>query len=270
MHSRADPHVGWPIGDRRDHEGVSGTSTGRPRNSRCVAMPLVLCYAGRKGTMTRISCAAVVCSRSPGRRSRVRLPRLHPFPRPLLSSSIPVAGRRCSSFAVTPRGVACRQGRFERSSVMRTMCSRPLVVFALGLGIGGLVPGVAYAEVPATPTFSKHVAPIFQEKCEACHRPGSIAPMSLRTFQEARPWARSIKARVEARQMPPWHIDKTVGIQEFKNDRSLSDEQIATIVEVGRRTARRRAIRRTCRRRRRGRTARSGTTRRSSVRRSPI
>jgi hypothetical protein len=55
--------------------------------------------------------------------------------------------------------------------------------------------------------------------------------MSLRTFQEARPWARSIKARVEARQMPPWHIDKTVGIQEFKNDRSLTDDQIATIVK---------------------------------------
>jgi len=55
--------------------------------------------------------------------------------------------------------------------------------------------------------------------------------MSLRTFQESRPWARSIKARVEARQMPPWHIDKTVGIQEFKNDRSLSDEQIATLAK---------------------------------------
>jgi hypothetical protein len=55
--------------------------------------------------------------------------------------------------------------------------------------------------------------------------------MSLRTYAEARPWARSIRARVEARQMPPWHIDKTVGIQEFKNDRSLSDEQIARILK---------------------------------------
>ena len=89
----------------------------------------------------------------------------------------------------------------------------------------------AAAAGPDTPTFAKDIAPIFQEKCEACHRPDSIAPMSLRTFEEARPWARSIKTRVEARQMPPWHIDKTVGIQEFKNDRSLSDDQIATIVE---------------------------------------
>jgi hypothetical protein len=55
--------------------------------------------------------------------------------------------------------------------------------------------------------------------------------MALRTFAESRPWARSIKARVETREMPPWHIDKTVGVQEFKNDRSLTDDQIATIVK---------------------------------------
>src|SRR5262245_2203079 len=79
-------------------------------------------------------------------------------------------------------------------------------------------------------TFTRDVAPIFQDNCEACHRPGSIAPMSLRTYEEARPWARSIRARVEARQMPPWHIDRTVGIQEFKNDRSLSDAQIGTVL----------------------------------------
>src|SRR6185436_17909119 len=79
-------------------------------------------------------------------------------------------------------------------------------------------------------TFTKDVAPIFQEKCQACHRPNSIAPMSLQTFDEVRPWARSIRTRVSARQMPPWHIDKTVGIQQFKNDASLSDDQIDTIV----------------------------------------
>jgi hypothetical protein len=79
-------------------------------------------------------------------------------------------------------------------------------------------------------TFTRDVAPIFQAKCETCHRPDSIAPMSLRTYEEARPWARSIRARVAARQMPPWHIDKTVGIQQFENDRSLGDEQIATVL----------------------------------------
>ena len=80
-------------------------------------------------------------------------------------------------------------------------------------------------------TFTKDIAPIFQAKCESCHRPGYIAPMSLVTFEEARPWARSIRERVATRQMPPWHIDRNIGIQKFKNDASLTDEQIATIVK---------------------------------------
>jgi hypothetical protein len=92
-------------------------------------------------------------------------------------------------------------------------------------------PVVAAAQTAApAPTFTKDVAVIFQEKCESCHRPDSIAPMSLVTYEDARPWARSIKNRVAARQMPPWHIDKSVGIQQFENDRSLSDAQIDTIV----------------------------------------
>ncbi len=102
---------------------------------------------------------------------------------------------------------------------------------ALALTAVVLVPNAASAADRATtPTFAKDIAPIFQEKCEACHRPESIAPMSLVTYEETRPWARSIKTRVASRQMPPWHIDKTVGIQEFKNDRSLTDDQIDTIV----------------------------------------
>src|SRR5688572_12143527 len=80
-------------------------------------------------------------------------------------------------------------------------------------------------------TFTKHVAPILQEKCQECHQPGSIAPMSLITYEDARKYARRIKTKVSARLMPPWHIDRTVGIQAFKNDRSLSDEQIATLVK---------------------------------------
>jgi len=87
------------------------------------------------------------------------------------------------------------------------------------------------ADAPKQVTFSKDVAPIFQEKCQSCHQPNSIAPMSLITFQEARPWARSIKDRVSSRQMPPWHIDRSVGVQKFKNDMSLSDEQVDTIVK---------------------------------------
>jgi mono/diheme cytochrome c family protein len=87
------------------------------------------------------------------------------------------------------------------------------------------------SDADKTVTFTKDVAPIFQQKCESCHRPNSMAPMSLLSYEEARPWARSIAARVGARQMPPWNIDKTIGIQKFKNDRSLSDQQIETIVQ---------------------------------------
>src|SRR5580658_4951377 len=79
------------------------------------------------------------------------------------------------------------------------------------------------------PTFAKDIAPILQEKCQNCHRNGSMAPMSLVTYQETRPWAKSIKERVVTRNMPPWHLDKTVGIQHFQNDMSLADEQIAVI-----------------------------------------
>src|SRR5947207_1666151 len=86
------------------------------------------------------------------------------------------------------------------------------------------------ADQPKPVTFSKDVAPIFQAKCQSCHEPGSIAPMSLITFQDVRPWAKSIRARVSARQMPPWHIDRSVGVQTFKNDMSLTDEQVNTIV----------------------------------------
>ena len=79
-------------------------------------------------------------------------------------------------------------------------------------------------------TYAKHVAPIFQAKCQVCHQPNSVAPMSLLTYQDAIKEAKSIKAKVESRVMPPWHIDTSIGIQEFKNNRGLSDEEIATIV----------------------------------------
>src|SRR5579862_8105110 len=79
-------------------------------------------------------------------------------------------------------------------------------------------------------TFSKDIAPIFQQKCDSCHRPGTSVPMSLITYADVRPWARAIRTRVLKREMPPWHLDKTVGIRHYKNDISLSDDQIAAIV----------------------------------------
>jgi len=90
--------------------------------------------------------------------------------------------------------------------------------------------GAAKSSSDKSVMFAKDVAPILQAKCEECHHKGTAAPMSLVTYEETRPWARSIRERVITRNMPPWHIDKTVGIRHFSNDRSLSDEQIATIV----------------------------------------
>src|SRR4029450_399218 len=92
-------------------------------------------------------------------------------------------------------------------------------MFSVGSALAIAVPALA-ADAAKPVTFSKDVAPIFQKKCQECHQPGSIAPMSLITFQEVRPWARSIKERVATRQMPPWHIDRSVGVQKFKNDMS--------------------------------------------------
>jgi hypothetical protein len=83
---------------------------------------------------------------------------------------------------------------------------------------------------PRTPTFAKDIAPIFQERCQECHHAGTVAPMSLMTYEETRPWAKSIRQRVAMRQMPPWHIDRNIGVQKFKNDMSLTEEQIDTIV----------------------------------------
>ena len=91
-------------------------------------------------------------------------------------------------------------------------------------------PRMATAQPPTTPTFTKDIAPILQRSCQSCHRAGEIAPMPLTTFQEVRPWARSIRSRVVARDMPPFHIDRNIGIQQFKDDPSLSDDEIATIV----------------------------------------
>lgn len=93
------------------------------------------------------------------------------------------------------------------------------------------LPTGAFAQVPAEPTFADDIAPIFYDSCVTCHRPGEIAPMSLISYQDARPWARSIKNKVETRAMPPWHLDQNIGVQEFLNDPSLSDDQIATIVK---------------------------------------
>ena len=100
----------------------------------------------------------------------------------------------------------------------------------------------------ASVTFAKDVAPILQKNCQQCHQSGAIGPMPLTTFEEVRPWARAIKQKVVAGEMPPYRYDRDVGIQKLKNDLRLSEQDIQTIarwVDAGRRLA----IPPTCRRR---------------------
>jgi hypothetical protein len=84
-------------------------------------------------------------------------------------------------------------------------------------------------------TFSKDIAPILQRSCQNCHRPEGVAPMSLVTYDDVRPWSRSIKVKTglgpRAGVMPPWYVEKNIGIQQFHNDPSLSDEEIAKIAK---------------------------------------
>jgi hypothetical protein len=86
----------------------------------------------------------------------------------------------------------------------------------------------AGAGEPAVPTFSREVAPILERRCQSCHRPGEVAPMSLLNYADARPWAESIKEQVVGRQMPPWHADPRYG--RFQNDPTLSEEELRTLV----------------------------------------
>src|ERR1700749_3110719 len=95
--------------------------------------------------------------------------------------------------------------------------------------IAGLiaVTAASAAAIPATPTFNKDVLPILQKNCQTCHRPGEVAPMSLLTYTDARPWAKAIKAATATRVMPPWFADPKVG--HFSNERRLTDQEIATV-----------------------------------------
>ncbi len=124
---------------------------------------------------------------------------------------------------------------FRKSLPVARLILRALMVLALAMLMATTVtaqaPSASVANsVQPQITFAKDVVPILQAKCQDCHHTGGMAPMSLVTYEEARPWAKAMKQRVETRVMPPWHLDKTVGIQRFQNDLSLSDEQIATIV----------------------------------------
>jgi len=113
---------------------------------------------------------------------------------------------------------------------------RLLTAFCVASAIGVAVPLTLTAQQGAVTrevTFTKDVAPILQRSCENCHRPDGVAPMSLVTYDDVRPWARAIKQRTsigpKAGVMPPWYVEKNIGIQKFHNDPSLSDDEIAMI-----------------------------------------
>ncbi len=109
----------------------------------------------------------------------------------------------------------------KRSFTLILFTAVLLATFAFTQQIGS-------ANVSRQVTFSKEIAPIFNAKCAECHRPGDSAPFSTLTYKEVRPWAKSIKEKVVNRTMPPWHADPHFG--NFKNDRTLSQKEIDTIV----------------------------------------
>lgn len=106
------------------------------------------------------------------------------------------------------------------------------------LVVGLMMPLAASAQsggatTPDEVTFARDIAPILQRSCQQCHRPASVAPMSLLTYEDTRPWARAIKMRTALRNkrgaMPPWFLERDIGIQHYKNDPSLTDEEIEKI-----------------------------------------
>jgi hypothetical protein len=117
---------------------------------------------------------------------------------------------------------------------MHRLLTACCVASAMGVAIPLTVSaqqGVVAREV----TFTKDIAPILQRSCENCHRPDGVAPMSLVTYEDVRPWARAIKQRTsigpKAGVMPPWYVEKNIGIQKFQNDPSLSEDELALIAK---------------------------------------
>ena len=115
--------------------------------------------------------------------------------------------------------------------------SFPFSETLLALTIVGLVTPAALGseagqDVGET-TFNKDIAPILQRSCQQCHKPDSVAPMSLITYEQVRPWAKTIKRRTHmgpvAGVMPPWYIETDIGIQHYQYDPSLSEEELAKI-----------------------------------------
>src|SRR5579862_4370442 len=123
-----------------------------------------------------------------------------------------------------------RCGMVSRWTSNRMRFGRVAVALGAAWAVGVAAPAAAQATADRPVTFTKDIAPILQRSCQRCHRPDSVAPMSLITYQDARPYARAMKQRTALRNapysrgvMPPWFLEKNVGIQKMKDDVSLSD-----------------------------------------------
>ena len=132
---------------------------------------------------------------------------------------------------------------------MKRFASVPVMLAAVfAAAWSGQISAQTPSPAAGTLTFTKDVAPILQRSCQNCHRPDSMAPMSFLTYEDVRPWARSINRTSTAREMPPWYIDRTVGHPPVRG-RSVADRcRGRDDHEVGRRRRAREAIRPTCRR----------------------
>src|SRR5436190_4633504 len=135
----------------------------------------------------------------------------------------------CTTVVTWPKEIRMRIG--SSAVVTLTAC----VSLALA---GALAPAVVLRAQPAAAadvTFTKDIAPILQRSCESCHREAGVAPMPLTTYDQVRPWARAIKQRTgigpHAGVMPPWYVEKNIGIQDFQNDPSLSDAEVAMVAK---------------------------------------
>ena len=97
------------------------------------------------------------------------------------------------------------------------------------LTLVALMTAVALAASASSPTFHKDIEPIFQARCQSCHRPGEVASMPLLSYQDARPWAKAIRAAIVSGKMPPWSPDPNYG--KFSNDLSLPAGEKEKIIE---------------------------------------
>ena len=118
---------------------------------------------------------------------------------------------------------------FEPSTVpVKSMTISRAFILTTAVVMGLSLTAAVASAAEETPTYNEEVGAILLDNCARCHRPNQIAPMALLSYEDARPWARAIKAKVESREMPPWFADPRFG--EFSNDTSLSADEIATIV----------------------------------------